>query len=104
MVGDSLASSIPIHIHARHAAHVVVLSLGKAGVALDVESGEVDAGGDDTLVVVRVHAHAVRFQIEGELAVLDLLELVLVKVGPSPDPGVDDMRKSFPCGDLEPSI
>ena len=54
--------------------------------------------------MVGVHTDAVRLQVECELAVLDLLELVLVQVGPAPDPGVDNMRKPFSSGNLQPAV
>ena len=54
--------------------------------------------------MVGVHTDAVRLQVECELAVLDLLELVLVQVGPAPDPGVDNMRKPFSAGNLQPPV
>ena len=54
--------------------------------------------------MVGVHTHAVRLQVECELAVLDLLELVLVQIGPAPDPGVDNMRKPFSAGNLQPPV
>ena len=64
------------------------------------ETCQVYAWADDPLVVVGVHTDAVRLQVECELAVLDLLELVLVQVGPAPDPGVDHMGKAFSPGNL----
>ena len=39
-------------------------------------------------------------QVKGKLAVLDILELVLVQVWPSPDPRVDDMGEALPGGHL----
>ena len=39
-------------------------------------------------------------QVKGKLAVLDILELVLVQVRPSPDPRVDDMGEALPGGHL----
>ena len=43
--------------------------------------------------MVRVDADGVRLEVEGVLAVLDLLQLVLVQVGPPPNPGVDHVWK-----------
>lgn len=65
------------------------------------EAGEVDAGADHPLIVVRVDADGVRLEVEGVLAVLDLLQLVLVQVGPPPDAGVDHMREPFPARNLD---
>ena len=64
------------------------------------KSREVYAGTDDPLVVVGIHADRVGLQVERELAVLDLLQLILVKIRPSPDTSVDHMRKPFPTSNL----
>ena len=68
---------------------------------MEGESGEVDAGADDALVVVGVDADRVGLEVEGVLAVLDLLQLVLVQVGPPPDAGVDHVREPFPARNLD---
>ena len=65
------------------------------------EAGEVDAGTDHPLVVVGVHAHRVGLEIEGVLAILHLLQLILVQVWPSPDPRIDHMWKAFSPSDLQ---
>ena len=65
------------------------------------QTGQVDAGADNPLVVVRVDADTVRLQIKCILTVLYILQLVLVEVGPPPDPGVDYMWESLPCGHLQ---
>ena len=51
--------------------------------------------------MVRVDADTVRLQIKCILTVLYILQLVLVEVGPPPDPGVDYMWESLPCGHLQ---
>ena len=51
--------------------------------------------------MVRVDADGVRLEVEGVLAVLDLLQLVLVQVGPPPDAGVDHVREPFPARNLD---
>ena len=65
------------------------------------ETRQVDARTDDPLVVVRVHTNRVGFQVESVLAILDLLQLVLVKVGPSPDTSVDHVGKTLPPSHLK---
>ena len=65
------------------------------------QTGQVDAGADHPLVVVRVDADAVRLQIKCILTVLYILQLVLVEVGPPPDSGVDYMWESLPCRHLQ---
>ena len=65
------------------------------------EAGEVDAWADHPLIVVRVDADGVRLEVEGVLAVLDLLQLVLVQVGPPPDAGIDHVREPFPARNLD---
>lgn len=59
-----------------------------------------DAGRHHPLVVVRVDAHAVILQVEGVLAELDVLQLVLVEVRPAPQPRVDDVRETLPARHL----
>ena len=51
--------------------------------------------------MVGVDADGVGLQVERELAVLDLLELVLMKVRPPPDPRIDHVGESLPTRDLE---
>ena len=67
---------------------------------MEGESGEVDAGADDALVVVGVDADRVGLEVEGVLAVLDLLQLVLVQVRPPPDARVDHVREPLPTRNL----
>ena len=54
-----------------------------------------NARGDHPLVVVGVDAHVVVLEVEGVLAELDVLQLVLVEVGPAPQPGVDHVGEAF---------
>jgi len=77
-----------------------IIVLGQSMVTLYRETGQVDARTDDPLVVVRVHTNRVGFQVESVLAILDLLQLVLVKVGPSPDTSVDHVGKTLPPSHL----
>ena len=62
---------------------------------MEGESGEVDAGADAALVVVGVDADRVGLEVEGVLAVLDLLQLVLVEVRPAPNPSVNHVREAL---------
>ena len=55
-------------------------------------------------VVVGVDADRVALEVEGELAELDVLELVLVQVGPPPDACVDDVRETLPSGHLQTAV
>ena len=50
--------------------------------------------------MVRVDADRVDLEVEGEVAAIGSSKLVLVEVGPAPDPGVDDVREAFATGDL----
>ena len=68
------------------------------------EAGEVDPGADDALVVVGVDADRVGLEVEGVLAILDLLQLVLVQVGPPPDARVDDVREPLPTRHLKINV
>lgn len=64
------------------------------------ESREVNPGTDNPLIVIGVDAHRVGLEVESVLAVLDMLELVLMKIWPSPDSSVDDVGEAFPPGNL----
>ena len=64
------------------------------------KSRQVDARTDDSLVMVGIHTDRVGFQVESVLAILDLLQLILVQVWPSPDPSVDDVRETLPSSNL----
>lgn len=55
-----------------------------------------DAGGHHSLVVVGVDTHVVTLEVKGKLAAFDVLQLVLVQVGPAPQPCVDDVGEAFP--------
>ena len=59
------------------------------------QSGDVDPRGDDPLVVVGVDADRIGLEVEGVLAVLDLLQLVLVEVRPAPNPSVNHVREAL---------
>ena len=61
------------------------------------ETGNVDAGRDDPLIVVWVDTYWVCLEVEGVLTVLDLFQLVLVEVRPAPNPGVDHMWETLPA-------
>ena len=65
------------------------------------KSCQVNTRTDDPLVVVGIHADGVGFQVESVLAILDLLQLVLVKVWPPPDTGIDHMGKPLPTCNLK---
>ncbi len=53
------------------------------------------------LIVVGVHTHAVVLQVEGKLTELHVFQLVLMKVGPTPQTGVDHMRETLPTCHLQ---
>jgi hypothetical protein len=65
---------------------------------------QINAGAHHPLVMVWVDAYRVGLEVKTKLAVLDLLQLILVKVGPSPYAGVDHVRKSFPTSNLKSTI
>lgn len=50
--------------------------------------------------MVGVDTHVVTLEVEGILAVFDMLQFILMQVGPPPQPGVDNMREPFTSGDL----
>jgi hypothetical protein len=81
-----------------------VFLFGQAMVALNGETSEVNARADDTFVVVRIHANRVGLQVKRVLTVLHLLQLVLVQIRPTPNPGVDHMGKAFSPGNLEATV
>ena len=68
------------------------------------QPGQVDAGRNDALVVVRIDADQILFQIEGVLAVLFVLEFVLVKIRPTPKTSVNYVGKSFTRRHLETAV
>lgn len=50
--------------------------------------------------MIGVDTHVVTLEVEGKLAVFDMLQFVLMQVGPPPQPGIDDMRESFTSSHL----
>lgn len=57
------------------------------------------------MVVVRVDAHLVLFEVEGILTGLDGTQLVVaVEVRPPPQATVNDVRKPLTLGDLQAAI
>ncbi len=50
--------------------------------------------------MVGVHTHVIVLQIECILTELDMLEFILVKVWPSPQTSIHDMRETFPPSHL----
>lgn len=89
---------------AGHSRRVLVLDHSTGAARLQREAGQVDAWGDDALVVVRVHADRVALEVERKLAELDVLQLVLVQVRPAPYARVDDVRKALPPGHLQAPV
>ena len=76
VVGDGL-TSVSVHVHP-DAPGELLLGLGEARVAalesiLYGETGEVNAGTDDSLVVVRIDANTVSLQVKCVLTILDIL-------------------------------
>ena len=65
------------------------------------QSSEVNPRTDDSLVVVGIHADGVGLEVERVLAVLDLLQLVLMEVGPAPDACIDHVGKPLSPRNLE---
>lgn len=57
-----------------------------------------NSGGHHPLIMVRVDANRVAFEIERELTVLDVLQFVFVEIWPAPYAGINHMRETFaPC-------
>lgn len=71
---------------------------------MQAESRQVNAWGDDALIVVRVDAHGVTLEVEGKLAVLDMLQLILVQVRPPPDSCVDHVREPLAPRHLQAAV
>ena len=70
-------------------------TLNKKSVKKIPEGQPTNAGRDNTLIVVRVDTNAVLFKIKGKLAELDMLQFIFVKIWPSPDACVDNMRETL---------
>lgn len=51
--------------------------------------------------MVRVDTDIIVFEVKCVLAEFHMLELILVKVRPAPQPCVDYMRKTFTTGNLQ---
>ncbi len=51
--------------------------------------------------MVRVDTDIIVFEVKSVLAEFHMLQLVLVKVRPAPQPRVDHMRKTFTTGNLQ---
>lgn len=54
--------------------------------------------------MVWIYAHGVAFEVERKLAELDVLQLILMQIGPTPNPGVDDVRETFSPSYLQTPI
>jgi len=54
--------------------------------------------------VVRVDTNGITFQVESKLAVLYVLQLIFVKIWPPPNASVNDVRKTFPSGNLKATV
>lgn len=54
-----------------------------------------DSWGHHPFIVVGVDAHVVCLEVEGVLAVLHVLQLVLVEIGPAPEACVNHMGETF---------
>lgn len=52
----------------------------------------------------RLTTHVFLLQIEGEMTDLQMFQFVFMKIRPTPNPSVDNMRKTFTTGDLIDSI
>lgn len=50
--------------------------------------------------MVRVDAHVVNLEVERILAVFDVLQLILMQVGPAPQAGVDHVGEALTPGNL----
>ena len=94
-----LSPMIALEVHAPG----TILILGKTGHRGRVQGQprQVNAGANHPLVMVRVDTNRICLEVKTELAVLDLLQLIFVKVGPAPDAGVNHMGKSFTTSNLE---
>lgn len=54
--------------------------------------------------MVGVDTHIVILEVEGVLAELYMLKFILVKVRPTPQPGINHMRKTFSTRHLQPPV
>lgn len=106
MVLDGLRDAdpqIPVDIHAGagNCRTGTVLIFDQSGRArLQRQARQVYTGRHHPLVVVRIHAHRVTFQVKRKLAVFHVLQLVLVQIGPAPYSGVDHVRETFATSNL----
>lgn len=90
--------------HSRDSCRVLVLDHATGSARLQSQSGQIDAWRNNALIVVRIDADRVALQVEGELAELDVFQLVLVQVGPAPDAGVNDVREALPPRHLQSTV
>lgn len=59
-----------------------------------------DARRHHSLIVIGVDTHIVTLEVEGKLAVFDVLQFILMQVRPPPQPGIYHMREPFTSGHL----
>lgn len=50
--------------------------------------------------MIGVDAHIVTLEVKGKLAAFDVLQFILVQVGPPPQPCVDNVGEAFTPSDL----
>lgn len=54
--------------------------------------------------MIGVDTHIVTLEVEGKLAVFDVLQLILMQVRPPPQASINHMREPFTSGHLQTSI
>lgn len=101
---DVLRVSASIHFHV--AIQVFVFDHRRRGSSrwLQTETRQVYTWRHYSLIVVGIDAHRIALQIKRKLAVFHVLQFVFVQIRPSPDPRVDDVRETFPPGNLKAAI
>lgn len=53
-----------------------------------------------SLIVIGVDTHTVTLEVEGKLAIFDVLQFIFMQVWPTPQPGVDYMWETFASSHL----
>ena len=88
----------PVIYFTNHNICITLSEKGNSGVS------QTNACGNNALVVERVDADTVAFQVKRKLTDFTVFQLVLVDVRPTPDPRVHHVRKPFPRCHLKHGI
>ena len=103
MMRDGL-TTVSVYLHPDTSVElllVLVEAISSLQTILNTQTWQINARAHHSLVVIGVHTHTVRLQIKCILTIFHILQLVLVQVRPAPDASIDNVRESFPGGDLQ---